>query len=218
VKTLASLLLDVNTLIVTRQSKSDITASFRSARGLFSASQQHSARLRAALRPFIATQTTLPGPARQALSQATALANKYGLDRVAGLLSKGRTRELFQVTAETATYAGAAEAGLNKILALVQAHPSSTTAQVKKLDNLRDTVGREKQAQELEALRSYSESFTSARETLTARLEQIKETILPAKEVAAFLDSTNGYSIEAKAEDIISNAIPNYANNQIMNG
>lgn len=213
VKALSTLLLDVNTLVATRQTRKQITDEFSRVRGVFRGARYHSNRIRKAINPFIATQTTLPGPARAALSQALGLANKYGLDRVAGLVSAGRTRELFKVTPETATYAGAAVAGMNQVIALALGEPNTSTAQIKKLEDLRDSVDRQKQAQDIEAGRSYSASLAAARDSIARKLEQIKETIAPAREAAAFLDSTNGRGPESTAENDLSSAIPNFSAN-----
>jgi hypothetical protein len=218
VRAITRLMLRVNTITATQQTKVQITAEFRAVGAYFTTSATHSTRLRSAISQFLSTTSSLQGPARQIIGQAYGIANKYGLDRVAGLISDGKIRELFNVTPDTATYAGSAVVGMNQVLSLVKAQPNATDAQVSKIENLRDNVERDKKAKEIEANRSYASTVDAAQDELVAKLKQIKSSILPAVEAAQQLDSTNATTPASKADADVSNAIAGFNTNRAQAG
>ena len=218
VRLVASLLLQVNTILATRQTRTEITARFRVVQKHFETSLVHGARVRAALQTFLNTSTSLQGPARQIVGQALGIANKYGLDRVVGLIQDGKTRELFNVTPDTATFSGAAVFGMNQLVSAIRTQPNVTDAQVERLETVRDTVEREKKAKDIEANRSYSSTLDAAQDELKAKLAQIKATIFPATEAAKQIDTETGTSTNAKAETEMANVIPGFNANRTLAG
>lgn len=218
VRAVARLMLRVNTIVATRQTKSSVTAEFRQVRRYFETSQSHTARMRFALQGFLNTSSGLQGPARQIVGQALGIANKYGLDRVVGLINDGKVRELFGVTPDTATFAGSAVFGMNQLVAAVRGQPTTTDAQIERLENIRDAVEREKKAKEIESNRSYGSTVDAAQEEIKARLAQIKATISPAIEAAKQVDESTGTSENAKAETAMANVIPGFNANRTLAG
>lgn len=218
VRAVARLMLRVNTIVATRQTKAAVTAEFRSVQRYFDTSRVHSARIRAALQPFLSTTSGLQGPARQVIGQALGIANQYGLDRVVGLISDGKVRELFGVTADTATYSGSAVFGMNQLVSAVRGQPNVTDAQVERLENIRDAVTREQRAKEIESNRSYSSTLDAAQEEIQATLARIKSTITPAIEAAKQVDTDTGTSENTKAETAMANVIPGFNANRTLAG
>jgi len=205
-----SLLLKVNMLVATRSSKSQVIAIFRPVDGMLTASKQHITRMRTAITPFVQSGSNLPGPAAKLMSQALGVANQYGLDRVVGLMNNGKIKELFALTPQNSTYAGAAVAGLNKIAEDVRANKNASDAQVAKIEALRDTVNADKTAKEIEANRAYAGNADAAQEKLKKENKADKAKIQPALETAKQLDTAAGTSTTASAETKLAGVTPGF--------
>ena len=207
---LVKLLFKVNTLLISKTSKASVTSLFRPVDNMFRASQQNVDRIIAAIQPFLATGSTLPGPAAQVLGQAFGVAQKYGLDRVAGIISIGDVKNLFGINAQNATYAGAALLGLNNIAVAVKSNPDATDAQINQIDDLRNVVNADKTAKGIEANRSYEDNSDAAQDKLKAKNKADRDTMKPALEAAIELDSSGGQSPVGAATSALSSVIPGF--------
>lgn len=150
----ARLLVSANTIVATSQSKTSVLTQAQAVKNYLDTSRASDANIVAAITPFINTKTTLSGPVDAAVQQLIAFSNKAGLDRIAGLISNGDVSNLFSVTPDTSTYAGAAVTGINSILTTLTALPNATTQQVSQIESLRTQVQRDQKAQEVYAGRS----------------------------------------------------------------
>ena len=217
-KPLTTLLVRVNTLVATKNSKSSVISMFRPVDAMFKTSQQNIDRIAAALNPFLATEATLPGPAAKLLGDAYGVAQKYGLDRVAGLLTNGDIAGLFSVNPQNATFAGAALGGLNNIASAIRLNPDASDAQIAKIDKLRDVVQADKTAKEIEANRAYAANADAAQAKAKATIKSDKATIKPAIEAAKQIDAVAGTSPVDEATTKMSGVIPGFNTNNIKFG
>lgn len=216
VRAVAKLMLRVNTILATRQTRTQITTEFRSVRNFFQKSLANDQRLASSLNIFLSTSNTLPGPARKILSDALGIANKYGLDRVAGLINDGKVRELFNVTPDTSTFAGSAVVGMSQLVSLIRSNPEATDAQVSRIESARDVLVADKTSKDIEANRSYSSTVNAVQEEIKKKLDEIKSIIQPGIEAAKALDTNSGTSLQAKTETTMSSVISGFNNNRSL--
>jgi hypothetical protein len=215
VKKMASLLIKVNTIVATSKTKYEITDEFRYVRNFLDASDQNSNRLLSALQVFTSTQPSIPTEAKKQLDKILEYANSQGLDRLAGLLNTGDVRKIFGITGETATYTGAAVAGVNKLLTVFRGSTTATDTQVQKIEELRDTYDRQKKSEDVAASRSYASGIAAVRELIEDKIKQIKQTLTQAIETAKVLDSEAG-STNDVAATAISSVIPGFNANSAL--
>lgn len=218
IRQVAQTMLLVNTIVATQRSRASVNQRFRTTKRHFEAADFHLNRLSQSLNQFIATRSNLSGPAQQVINQALGIANKYGLDRVAGLLSDGRVRELFDLSPDEMTYAGSAVVGINELLAEIRSNPNATDAQVEQLEAVRDAVERERVTKDIEASRSFSSAIADAQAALKEKFLEIKRLITPAKEAAAALDPSVLQQQNRQAEDQMSRSIPGFSANRELIG
>lgn len=205
-----NLLSKVNVITATQTSKTKVINLFRPPEAMLQASKQNNSKIRSAIVPFLNTASSIPGPAAKLMTQALGVANQYGLDRVAGLVSNGKIKELFDLTPQNATYSGAAVLGINNIVNEVKSSPNASDAQISQIEALRDSVVADKTAKEIEANRSYSKNADTAQAKVKEKNKADKAKIQPALEAAKQVDSTSGTSPESEAQNKLASVVPGF--------
>lgn len=218
VRQISNLMLTVNILVGTSQTTAQITQLFQRMQSMFGASAALLNQISNAITPFVHTTTTFTGAANAVVQQAVGIANKYNLDRVAGLITDGQIRNLMGVTPTTSTYTGNALGGMNAILTSLTASPSATDAQIQRITSLRDTVAAQKANDDLESNRSYQSSLDAMTADANARIALIQAMIDPAKQAAIQIDSADATTPQDTAESLMSNSIPGFNQNNTSAG
>lgn len=198
------LLVVANTIIATSTSKSNVRTMSQTVKNTLQAGRKSDAKILAAIQPFLNTKSTLSGAVDKAVQNLIGFSNKAGLDRLAGLLTSGSVKDIFSVTPDTATKAGAAVVGLNSILSTLSELPGATTQQINQLESLRNQVQREQKAQEVYAGRVAQLTEEKDAAQRQKKVDNDKVIVQSATETAKQLDATLGDDPAVRTEQMLT--------------
>jgi len=209
---ITSLMLLANTVVVRPSDPKTVLTLFQHAISAVQAQQLVSARIRAALTPFILTPfSSSLGAAQTLVGQWSALCNTYSLDRWAGLIQQGDTAGFFNSDPAEATSAGSALVGMNQIITAVAAQPEANDQQIAALSDLRDQIQRDLTNQQLEASRSSSSTLQQQIQDNLDALAAVQQQIDTATAAAEQLDANaNAANITQKTTEDVNNASPGF--------
>ncbi len=212
----ARLMILTNSIVAFQNSAADVASRFRQVRNHFNTSSLLCDDIINAVQPFINTKSQLAAPAQEAVNSILGIANKYGLDRIAGLISDGGVRELFNITPDTSTFVGTALISINSILDALKQDPGVTEQQTSAFEQLADRVRREKTTQEIEASRSSSATLEKAVAQTKAKEESDRQTVETAKATAQQVDSEGTTTDNDFAISEMSKTIPSFNANNLL--
>jgi hypothetical protein len=206
---IARLIRKVNLVIATSTTRDQLATEFRIVTNYLNASTQNTNRLIGALNIFTSTKPNLPTAAKKALDEVLDFANKYKLDRLAGLINNGDIEKIFASTPDTATYSGAAVVGMNNVIEQVSSSSTATDQNLQKLTNARDVQSRTQKTEEIESNRLFSSSIAAVRESVNKRIASLKETLTHTIEAARGLDPAS-QSPPDQAAEALSSVTPGF--------
>jgi hypothetical protein len=169
-KQIGRLMITANTAAVPTKTKFQISNEFKQANDLMGASLLLSGDIRRALEPFVTAQSAFSRDVAAITGSLTKVFDDIGLKRGSDLLKKADFGNFFQLTPATATYAGAAAAGIGLLMKTVSNSTSVTDQDYGKLSEMKDNFDRVADVDMTESVRSFS-----AQDSLFAA--QITETI-----------------------------------------
>lgn len=196
VKAVTNVLITANTVVATQRVPRDVVLEVKQLKNLLDASRGVCFDLRSALTPFINTPNNLIAGANGVIANLSKLASDLGLDRVAELMAIGDVASLMTISAETATFAGAAVGGLNAIIKKLNDTPTATDQDKQKVELVRDEYNRIHAAKKVESLRGVNKSTSTYLQERTARFKRLRK---QAKEATVIATK---YEVEAVANDI----------------
>lgn len=197
----ARILATANLIVATSQSRASVLTQATAVRRYLQNARVVDSQILTAIQPFMNTRSTLSEVVDRSVNQLIGVANTYGLDRLAGLLTSGNIKDVLSVTPDTATHAGAAVVGMNSILNTLRELPDATVQQVSQIETLRDQVMREQKAQEVYAGRSAQATADADEARRQQDTEDTEKLIETATEAAKQLDAEVAEDPTTKTEE-----------------
>jgi hypothetical protein len=206
------LLFLANTTIGTQQTPAELLQRRVQLVSLFNAATILDTRIKTALQPFIDTPFNLLNGADKVVKQMGAISRDLGLDRAADLLEKADIKGFYAMSGTTATYAGAAVAGMTAIIGSMKSDPATTDSELASMENVKSGFDRDNEAKKVEATRSASSSSEQFVAEQKQGLDASKQQASAADEVAQKKDAAVAASPINTAQNTITKAIGNKMN------
>jgi hypothetical protein len=187
-----------NTVVSTQKLSKDVKAKVRQLNDLFSASKSLDTRIKNAVTPFVNTPNNLIQGMDKVVGDLSSLAKSLGLDRAANLMASANITGLLAMTAETATFIGAAVLGFRTILKALEGNPNATDQDKTKLTESADQASREKATKSIEASRSSSDTSATYAKDRKTRAQKISKQTTEATKIAT------KYEVEGATETVQS--------------
>ena len=145
-----------NTVVASQNNATNVLQQVRRLQDILTLATQNDSGIRNALAPFIQTPNNLINGADKIVSNLTSLANNLGMDRAASLLQSANISAFFSMTPATATFVGAASAGVKTIIQSLNSNPNATDQDKTALQNISTDMDRQNSIKTVESQRSAS--------------------------------------------------------------
>jgi hypothetical protein len=209
---IGKILLAANAVVATQTAPASIRNQFQQLQDLLTCAASLDGIITNALTPFINTPFNLLNGAGAVVSQMVKVANELGMDRAAGLLTKCDIKGFYAMNAQTATYAGAAAAGVAAVIGAAAANPNTTDSQLASLQTVHDDINRQAANQTVEAQRSSSTTASVYTAQQQQQLQQYQSDANSAIAAAQVQDPTVAEDPETQSAQIVAQAQGNQFN------
>lgn len=154
-KQVGRLMITANTALNPKKTKQQISADFQQIYDLVQLAKDLDSDIRAILNVYVNVQSSFSKNVSAVTGSLTKLFDELGLKRGSDILKKADFANFFSLTPSTATYAGAAAAGLGAILKTISKSSSLTDQDFSRVSEMKDNFDRAADVDLTEASRSF---------------------------------------------------------------